>query len=350
MVNPQRNQSLDVLRAIAVFLVMGRHMPAYTTLERGGWIGVDLFFVLSGYLISMLLFREFQFTGAINVRRFLLRRGFKIWPAYYVLLIVTVSIFAIAGFPISWSKLAASIFFLQNYYFFDVNFLRLGFYHTWSLAVEEHFYIVLPLLLVALSKLRSGRDPFKAVPWIFLILAVSCASLRWFTLKPPSFMPAPFSHLRADGLFAGVLLGYLHSFRPETFLKISKSWLAPAIAILCSAPAFVFDGNTRVFQSFGLTLLLVGFSFLVAWAVPHDASKLFGRRIAFVLAAIGAYSYSIYLWHLLLSSMFQSGRPPSQMRFWIYVATSTVIGIIASELIERPMLRLREKWMSVKPL
>src|SRR5437764_14402875 len=81
-----RNQSLDILRAIAVLLVMGRHFPYYETWGRIGWIGVDLFFVLSGFLISGLLFREYAQTGTISFYRFVVRRCFKIWPAFYFFL------------------------------------------------------------------------------------------------------------------------------------------------------------------------------------------------------------------------------------------------------------------------
>jgi peptidoglycan/LPS O-acetylase OafA/YrhL len=75
-----RNQSLDVLRALAVLLVMGRHFPYYALWGRVGWIGVDLFFVLSGFLISGLLFQEYKRTGMIDFWRFMFRRGLKIWP------------------------------------------------------------------------------------------------------------------------------------------------------------------------------------------------------------------------------------------------------------------------------
>ena len=78
----QRNESLDVLRCVAVLLVVGYHMPYYRLWGRIGWIGVDLFFVLSGFLISGLLFREFRDTGSIDVKRFLIRRGLKIYPSF----------------------------------------------------------------------------------------------------------------------------------------------------------------------------------------------------------------------------------------------------------------------------
>src|ERR1700758_1823216 len=82
-----RNESLDVLRCIAVLLVLGFHFPYYALWGRLGWIGVDLFFVLSGFLISGLLFQEYKATESINLLRFLIRRGLKIYPSFYLLIV-----------------------------------------------------------------------------------------------------------------------------------------------------------------------------------------------------------------------------------------------------------------------
>jgi len=142
-----RNIGLDALRCIAVWLVLFRHLPipskatgffaeSLRVLHRGGWIGVDLFFVLSGFLVSGLLFREFQRTGSASIKRFLIRRGFKIYPPFWVLIGATVVMrcwFEKTG--IQWSNLVGELLFLQNYY--DCLW---G--HTWSLAVEEHFYFI----------------------------------------------------------------------------------------------------------------------------------------------------------------------------------------------------------------
>ncbi|HEX2719000.1 MAG TPA: acyltransferase, partial [Gemmatimonadaceae bacterium] len=101
---PQRSRTLDILRTVAVLLVMGRHlfpppahMPAWVqglaaTLTRGGWVGVDLFFVLSGYLVSGLLFEEHKRSGRLSVGPFLLRRGLKIYPPFWLLIAVTVAL------------------------------------------------------------------------------------------------------------------------------------------------------------------------------------------------------------------------------------------------------------------
>src|SRR5579872_3973764 len=131
-----RLRNLDVLRGAAVVLVLGRHMgvvpldaPGWIqdimdVWVRAGWAGVDLFFVLSGFLVSGLLFREFQHTGRVDVPRFLVRRGFRIYPAFYAFLIAT----SLASGTIATRRFAAEALFVQNY----VSGL---WDHTWSLAV-----------------------------------------------------------------------------------------------------------------------------------------------------------------------------------------------------------------------
>ena len=167
-----RNQSLDILRCIAILLVLGHHFIHYHHWAKVGWIGVDLFFVLSGFLISGLLFSEYKRNGQIDIQRFILRRGLKIWPAYYVLVIVTAIISMLVaharGVPFPSHEVAVSAIFVRNFFGNDgFNYLA----HSWSLAVEEHFYLMLPLLLLVLLRLRRLGDPFRSIPWIFLAIA-----------------------------------------------------------------------------------------------------------------------------------------------------------------------------------
>ncbi len=136
----QRIREIDFLRGIAILLVLCRHISYIPILKFGGWIGVDLFFVLSGYLVSKLLFHEYIKFGKINTKRFLIRRGFKIYPLFYSLTIITLlTNYFLGDIPhIKRPELNTTlneIFFIQNYSF--------GLWaHTWSLAVEEHFTLV----------------------------------------------------------------------------------------------------------------------------------------------------------------------------------------------------------------
>jgi peptidoglycan/LPS O-acetylase OafA/YrhL len=160
-----RNKRLDILRCVAVLLVLGRHGLVEGVWKETGWAGVDLFFVLSGFLISGLLFSEYKRNGRIGMRRFFIRRGMKIYPAFYVMLLTTFIVAGAYGVHVPLAPWLREIFFVQNY-------KHAIWRHTWSLAVEEHFYIMLPLFLLVLTKVSRKRvDPFGAIPFVFCILA-----------------------------------------------------------------------------------------------------------------------------------------------------------------------------------
>jgi len=158
-----RNQSLDVLRGVAILLVLGRHFPYYHLWTRAGWIGVDLFFVLSGFLISGLLFREYRETGAISLKRFFIRRGFRIYPPYCAFLLLTM--------PLTIGRLTwADLTFMQSY-------LARFWGHGWSLSVEEHCYVFLPLFFIV-SPALFPRFEFRWIPYSLPIVIASCLAMR----------------------------------------------------------------------------------------------------------------------------------------------------------------------------
>jgi peptidoglycan/LPS O-acetylase OafA/YrhL len=333
----QRNESLDVLRCIAVLLVLGFHFPYYGLWSKIGWIGVDLFFVLSGFLISGLLFREYQDTGSINFKRFLIRRGLKIYPSFYLLVILAAALSFIKDSEALRTHAIVSAVFAQNYYPSARSYTILA--HTWSLAVEEHFYLLLPPLLMLFIAIRGRREAFRAIPALFAVLVALCLAFRWFTL--PAFDNARGTHMRMDGLFAGVTLGYLYHFRPSLFRKLTGNY-ALAVAILLCLPAALLPQHTRSMQTFGISGVLLGFSFLVAWSVVRSPRSLVGGAVSKIAARIGLYSYSIYLWHTVIGeALFHSGV--SLLKFWCYIVACLVAGIAMSHLVELPYLAMRER-------
>jgi len=112
-----RNKRLDILRCIAVFLVMLNHGGVWPAVAHNGWVGVDLFFVLSGFLISGLLFSEYKARNSINFKRFFIRRGLKIYPAFYVFLVLTGALYYVVFHSVSSvPQYLAEVFFVQNYW------------------------------------------------------------------------------------------------------------------------------------------------------------------------------------------------------------------------------------------
>src|SRR5689334_22886162 len=168
---------LDGLRGIAILLVLGRHAgPGLRPLWEFGWMGVDLFFVLSGFLVSGLLFHEYRRHGRIRPFWFLGRRGFKIYPAFYFLLLVT---WLLGRRFIPGRYFVYEALFVQNYFGFIWN-------QTWSLAVEEHFYFGLTLTAWALARFQPAPDPFRGLPQIGAVVLALVLALRLvvFSIHP----------------------------------------------------------------------------------------------------------------------------------------------------------------------
>lgn len=333
-----RNQALDILRGAAILLVMGFHEDYFRLLGRGGWIGVDLFFVLSGFLISGLLFNDYKRFGRVDVVRFLIRRGFKIYPAFYVFMGITALhwLFFHGYVP---ARIFSDLFFVQDY-------LPHIWPHGWTLAVEEQFYLLLPmLLLVMIARSSNRKNPFGGIPWTFAVLSAGCLTLRTVAVlrgAPLSAIQFP-AHMRFDSLFAGVALGYYRHFHPGLFSRVARKPLwAPGLALL--VPAFVFAHDSPITNTIGFTLLYTGFGCLLVWAVDRQPSR---NPAARAIAWIGRYSYSIYLWHFALRDALFNG-PPRLASFLLFLAVSIAFGAAMSRLVEIPALRLRDRWFPAR--
>lgn len=371
-----RLMPLDILRTVAILLVMvhhldvgkdnlglkafaaslartpqdAEHVPALVgkAIHKSGWMGVDLFFVLSGFLVSGLLFREYQQYGKVTVGRFLIRRGFKIYPPFYVFLGLTVLGIAVATrreFQ-GWAVLSEACF-VQNY---GPNLWA----HTWSLAVEEHFYLLLALLILILARGRTS-NPFQILPFVFLVIAALALGLRIANaIAQPEFDDKTHmfpTHLRIDSLLFGVVLSYYYHFDPQKVTFIGRSRLLLLLAsLLLILPAFVIPREHFLLPTFGLAGLYLGFGglLLLALSVSPSSNPLL-RAVGSGLAAVGRHSYSIYLWHLavlvigvpLLAKVI--GKP---LGGWgealFYFAGSIAGGILMAKGVEFPALKIRD--------
>jgi peptidoglycan/LPS O-acetylase OafA/YrhL len=355
-----RNKRLDVLRCIAVFLVLGRHGLIQGVWFEVGWAGVDLFFVLSGFLISGLLFIEYKRTQRISLPRFFIRRGFKIYPAFWAMLIGSFFIALAYGSRFPGYRWSREILFIQNY---KPAIWR----HTWSLAVEEHFYIILPLLLVALNWLSKNRkDPFWFIPYAFCILAPVTLAMRYVAAHQPSYRPDDFwklmflTHLRIDALFFGVVIGYFYHFRPGLIPSLLRNrWNRLAlegITGLLISCSFVFPVESPFMQSFGLTLVYLGFGGLLVLSLtargPDESSAGLSAAVSKfggVLAFVGTYSYSIYLWHIAVLTFGLRGLQvlspvtlSAASLTYIYITISILFGILMAHIVEFPALQWRD--------
>lgn len=361
-----RTFQLDVLRGLAILLVLGRHLPApgaaQTTLLAGcmeywrsfGWIGVDLFFVLSGFLVSGLLFEEFKRTGGIDLGRFLIRRGFKIYPAFYFFIFVTFVTFRLWDQNVDPVQFFSEMLYLQNY-------LASVWPHTWSLAVEEHFYLMLGLLCFFYVRRVKGGGFSEIVPFTFLVCGLILGLRRsmatayvysYFTHHYPT-------HLRLDSLLFGVLLSYFHHFKPDALERLVKTHgrgLLFLSLILILPPFFLKVEKSFFLYTFGLSGLYLGFGGLLLVMLHDGRWERWRGFLGFrFLARTGFYSYSIYLWHPYVQTWFTgmierllSVEMPYMARLSVYLIGSLLIGIGMSCIVEMPFLKLRDRWFPSK--
>ena len=362
-----RLRQLDLLRLAACLLVFGRHLDlcpesvsrtwhAITVvLERGGWIGVDLFFVLSGFLVAGLLFRESARSGGpVDLKRFLIRRGLKIYPAFYVLFVYSIVFNLIIHRPMTPGAILGEFFFVQNY----APKLQP---HTWSLAVEEHFYLLLSLLFVWLVRSRPrsiNSDPFRRLLPIFLSLAIACLAMRFYVNATRAFeFPTHVfqTHIRVDSLAFGVLLAY-GAHRRDLLNSPAVYRLRWALAIgglATFVPAFVFPiDQTPWLRTIGFSLLYVGAGSLLLGLLQIKVGQSAAVRFA---AWLGTHSYSIYLWHMPVYGAVKRLVPHLVSPQWqwqvgavLFVVGSFAAGVIMAKLVEFPVLRLRERFFPAR--
>lgn len=325
--------ALDGLRALAVTLVVAHHalIPGFS----GGFFGVDLFFVLSGFLITSILLNEINATGTVRIGKFYLRRIRRLTPALACLLLGYIVLAPFAWPEASFGHHVREVFFSAAYLsdytraFTGVPAL-LG--HTWSLAVEEHFYLLWPFVLAALCHCL----PLNKLPLVFCALFVAVSLWRLGCYAAGQEWPVVY--FRFDTHFSGLCLGAL-------LAALSLNKAVPRVgmlSLLCAAVFFIF---TVIFIEWGtLASISAGISFaelfafmLIAHVLAHEntaVARLLSQR-GFVF--LGQISYGLYLYHapILLYLVSRYG-------FWagLLIGVPLSVGLAAASyfLIERRFL------------
>ena len=317
------------VRGVAVLLVVGRH---YNTILPGGGLGVDLFFVLSGFLITSLLLGEHGRTGRISLGWFYWRRALRLLPALLALIAVYVS-FTVwkGGFADDTHGLRNALWglsYLSNFPLaagMDGGSLS----HLWSLAQEEQFYLLWPPLLTGLLALR-----FRPRPIVGALLAVAglFAAHRWSIADTGTLRRlwvAPDMH--ADALIAGCAAGFVYCFR------LWCRWLQPAGLVALAACVAVVATEARENRSlFGWPLAVFVVAAAVAvLAVADSPRSPLARLLSFrPLQLLGVISYGLYLWHFPIFKV--AGATP------LALVSSVVVAAASYRYLESPVLRLRQ--------
>jgi peptidoglycan/LPS O-acetylase OafA/YrhL len=273
------NPALDGLRAIAMLAVLAFHSRAPFALS--GYLGVDLFFVLSGFLITSILVAEYREAGSIDVWRFYWRRALRLYPTLLLLL----AAFLIAA-PFVWSELPAWRYAAwAAFYLSDYSKALLGepvvLSYTWSLSVEEHFYLLWPLVLPLV--LRAGNPARVLVIAYLLATAWRIGNYLWLGWEPAYF--------RFDTRLSGLILGCLLAFWQPNVGR----WVPIALLSLCA----VMVMDTFMLRT-GLTAAVPAVEIASAVLVLACVTAPERLRAIALLAYLGRLSYGMYLWHFPL--------------------------------------------------
>lgn len=351
-----RNNRADiqVLRALAVMMVVIFHLfPAQLS---GGFAGVDVFFVISGYLISSTLLRELNQTGRIGLVKFWAKRMRRLLPAAFA--VITISALASAIFVPAFTRAEfvtegiASIFYFENWslafssadYFGDSN--ASPYQHFWSLAVEEQFYLVWPLALMTVIWLSKRRSRSALSAFIGAAAFASFATAAYFTQIDPG--AAYFnSFLRVWQFAVGASIAHLlakksFSMRISPWMSLIGFALILATALLAE-PSSGFPGSFALLPVFGTALVIIGgLQGLPRWLERSYALK--------PLQFLGDVSYSIYLWHwpLIVLAPFVFNRATTTFEKFILLLLSIVLAWATKKYIEDPA-RTAKLFTQAKP-
>jgi peptidoglycan/LPS O-acetylase OafA/YrhL len=342
-----RLPSLDGMRACSILLVLIGHFTAGTE-GHSTWrtivlqlignadLGVTVFFVISGFLITWLLLQEETRRGRIDLFAFYRRRAYRIWPAYFTLLAVVAALAAKGLITTTRDDLLAAAFFVWNYVGGSGDNWTLG--HTWSLAVEEQFYLLWPACLLLVTRGVTRRRLAVAI-----IVASPVIRLATYLLFPSLRGRIPVMlHTRADSLMFGCLLALLlaepagRAFVERVVARGAHRVALPLMLIVTPILASYFRGAYMILA--GRTLEGAAIACVIAWVVLRP-DTLVGRALnSRTLIHLGVLSYSLYLWQQLFAHGIP-GMPgvPTIVRLLILVAVAEA----SYRWIESPMLRLK---------
>lgn len=342
------NPALEGLRGLAILLVLFFH--ALPGVLSGGFIGVDIFFVLSGFLITRILVDERLRRQHIDLPAFYIRRALRLAPA----LLLMLGAFAIAVpfiFPAEhrgdlWKEAAISAIYMTNWArALDLHsFQFLG--HTWSLAIEEQFYLLWPGLLYLLSK--RGISP-KNLGWMVLGIAATSALLRAYLFFKGDSPMRVYNGLdtRADGLMLGAGLALLLCYRQEekqdkpfTWLKIGAS--AALAALMLLALKAEWDKPWMIYCGYSLTgilsLCLIANLSLNSHSLTH---AIFSNP---AMRWVGRISYGLYLWHFPIYCLLLKAGLSQWQTLLAGIPLSFATAAFSYYLVEQPFLRLKKRY------
>jgi peptidoglycan/LPS O-acetylase OafA/YrhL len=325
---------LDGIRAIAVGLVVVFH--SYVGIADGGWLGVDVFFVLSGFLITALLLKERDGRGSVGLLPFYARRMLRLLPAVTVLLVVAGVASAqarsglpwIVGYATNWGTAAGGEFGPLD--------------HLWSLSVEEQFYLAWPLVLIGLSRLRRPAVTFAVT--LGLAATVSLARcLLVLTDVIGNDRAYLGSDLRADALLYGCAVGI--AFHAGWLHRAARLWRLAVVPAVLGLAAIVLSpvGPTATTAPFLFVPIDLAAAVVVAFVISSPGSVPWLRWQP--LVRLGVVSYGVYLWHYPVMWGLAEGPGADPMVVLVVgVIASIALAELSFRLVEAPALKLKGRF------
>ncbi|OJV53738.1 MAG: hypothetical protein BGO31_02455 [Bacteroidetes bacterium 43-16] len=363
--NKDYYQGLDGIRAFAVISVMLFHFYPQGILTIG-WAGVDLFFVLSGFLITNILIKNKDKENYFS--SFYMRRVIRIFPIYYLVVIPMLLLNIVLIHIRDWGNIGSYIVYLQNFAALRSEYL-FGLAHTWSLAIEEQFYLFFPLIIRVFSIKNSFR-----ITILLIILAIAIRFYSAIAFPGTPYLQSTLIFTRMDSLLLGGLLPLFIKLYNISFKRLNLVFnvllLLSGLLIVLSianynittlktdsvSEMFAAYGNPNLNTGYGhlkYTILAVFFMALIG-KIAYTTSPLATKFVKFLsnkpLAYIGKISYGIYLYHWVIQEFFTLGLQkvnleiPAFLLVCIKITLSIVIAALSWNLIEKPILKLKDRY------
>ena len=360
--------SIDSLRALAVLAVIIYHVDV--NYLPGGFLGVDLFFVLSGYLISSLIIKEYKKTGSVNLYNFYIRRARRLLPAVYFMITVGLVVMVLFNEVLLRKSHLDAIFgyiYSSNWWYifhkldyFDSFGAQSPFKHLWSLAIEEQFYMIFPLLFLLVNRKKKSKDGTYKLNKNFLyvvlglIIVSLIAHIILFDINNISRIYFG-TDTRAFSLLVGVVGAILYPIeRLHAKVTLQQNMIYSvvslvSIATLITVMIYTSEYNTWLYRGGFLLVAVLGLIVIISSGKQHT---LMSRLLSFKpVVFIGKISYSLYLWHflvLVLTTPVSEIGNPNIYFVILRVILTFVVAIVSYVFVETPIRKLGfKKYVSV---
>lgn len=338
-------KEIDGLRALAVIMVLAYHLKM--PFAKSGLLGVTVFFVISGYLITGILINEIEESGGVDLKNFWLRRIRRLLPAVLSMAVVMIFVSAVVNrvvFTKGCNDLLSAVFGYNNWWqiFRKVSYFENAgapspFTHCWSLAIETQFYLIYPILLILLSKTRDRGKVFAAVTAVLALISVVLMGVLYSPDGDPSRV-----YYGTDTRAFSLLIGALAAIQKEYhIIKVKlrgKLWaVIGSISVLILIGMMMFISSYSSFLYYGGQAIVSALAAFVVYAVTVSRSPLNIILGSSILKWIGDRSYSIYLWHYPIIVLMSGGKRAAWWIVILEVVLSVGLAELSYRFIETPV-------------